>query len=113
MSATGSVIVMSCSSFSPGFVDPYTGDDLGGSQYSGPLGVRPDARVGRTWPPDPERCVGHYASCLKGNPKARSNARPSSSVLAVVTIVISKPRTRSILSWLISWNTLCSWRPNV
>ena len=32
---------------------------------------------------------------------------------AVVTNVMSMPRTRSILSWSISWNMTCSLRPNV
>ena len=37
-------------------------------------------------------------SRLNGNPSARSNARPWSSVSAVVTIVMSMPRTESIRS---------------
>src|SRR5690348_5553454 len=49
----------------------------------------------------------------KGKPSRRSNARPSSSVVAVVTTVMSIPRKRSILSWSISWNMTCSVRPNV
>ena len=40
-------------------------------------------------------------------------ARPWSSVVAVVTNVMSMPRVRSILSWSISWNITCSLRPNV
>ena len=39
---------------------------------------------------------------LKGNPSAVSSARPSSSVPAVVTTVMSIPRTRSVLSWSMS-----------
>ena len=45
--------------------------------------------------------------------KAVSSAGPSSSVPAVVTTVMSIPRTRSVLSWSISWNTYCSVRPKV
>src|SRR5262245_15557135 len=53
------------------------------------------------------------ASSLNGKPRSLSNARPSSSVVAVVTTVMSMPRTRSMRSWSISWNTDCSVRPNV
>src|SRR5918993_5868695 len=60
-----------------------------------------------------ECCLGHGQASLKGNPSWRSRARPSSSVLAVVTTVMSMPRTRSILSWSTSWNIDCSLRPKV
>ena len=50
---------------------------------------------------------------LNGKPSCLSSARPSSSFFAVVTTVMSMPRTRSILSWSISWNIDCSVRPNV
>src|SRR5512133_1451130 len=50
---------------------------------------------------------------LNGKPSARNRARPSSSLVAVVTTVMSMPRTRSMRSWSISWNTACSLRPNV
>src|SRR3984957_13787854 len=43
-------------------------------------------------------CHIYLVSCLKGKPYARKNARPCSSVAAVVTIVMSKPRGASILS---------------
>ena len=39
-----------------------------------------------------------WPSRLNGKPKARSSARPWSSVTAVVTIVMSIPRTESIRS---------------
>src|SRR6266508_5093826 len=55
----------------------------------------------------------HIHRSAKGNPRCLSRARPSSSFLAVVTTVMSMPRTRSILSWLISWNMTCSVRPKV
>src|SRR6187200_3350303 len=48
--------------------------------------------------------LGHDQASLNGKPRCRSRARPSSSVRAVVTTVISMPRTRSIRSWSISWN---------
>src|SRR5690606_14406567 len=60
-----------------------------------------------------QRCLRHGQSSLKGKPRRRSSERPSSSVVAVVTMVMSIPRTRSILSWSISWNIDCSVRPNV
>lgn len=50
-------------------------------------------------------------SYLNGKPNARISARPSSSVRAVVVIVISIPRIRSILSKSISGNIICSLRP--
>jgi hypothetical protein len=96
MSATGSVIVMGISYRSPGFDARSTDADLwcgrGGCPGPVQLGVSLD---------------------LKGNPSCLSSARPSSSFLAVVTTVMSMPRTRSILSWSISWNTDCSVRPKV
>src|SRR5262245_23314206 len=49
----------------------------------------------------------------KGKPSLASSARPSSSLLAVVTIVTSLPRTWSILSWSTSRNITCSSSPNV
>ena len=48
-----------------------------------------------------------------GKPSRRSNARPSSSVVAVVTTVMSMPRGRSMVSGSISWNIDCSLSPNV
>jgi large subunit ribosomal protein L24 len=50
-------------------------------------------------------------SYLNGKPNARISARPSSSVRAVVVMVISIPRIRSILSKSISGNMICSLRP--
>ena len=50
-------------------------------------------------------------SYLNGKPNARISARPSSSLRAVVVIVISKPRIRSILSKSISGKTICSFKP--
>ena len=58
-----------------------------------------------SWPSD-------HAS-LKGKPSLRNNARPSSSLLALVTTVTSMPRGRSMESGLISWNIDCSFSPNV
>src|SRR3954469_1974660 len=49
----------------------------------------------------------------KGKPSSVSSSRPSSSVVAVVTRVMSMPRGRSILSTSISRNIDCSVRPNV
>src|SRR3954467_4847723 len=49
----------------------------------------------------------------KGKPSSVSSSRPSSSVVAVVTSVMSMPRGRSILSTSISRNIDCSVRPNV
>src|SRR5690554_6340099 len=60
-----------------------------------------------------QRGLRHGQSSLKGKPRRRRSERPSSSVVAVVTMVMSIPRTRSILSWSISWNIDCSVRPNV
>src|SRR5450759_2401464 len=40
----------------------------------------------------------HCQSSLKGKPRRFRSERPSSSVVAVVTTVMSMPRTRSILS---------------
>ena len=45
--------------------------------------------------------------------KPAKPARPSSSLVAEVTTVMSMPRERSILSWSISWNMTCSVRPKV
>lgn len=50
---------------------------------------------------------------LNGKPSCLSSARPSSSVFAVVTTVTSKPRTRSMRSWSISWKIDCSVMPKV
>src|SRR3954454_7590864 len=60
-----------------------------------------------------QRLLSHAQFSLNGKPRSLSSARPSSSVLAVVTTVMSMPRCRSIRSWSISWNTDCSVRPNV
>src|SRR5918992_2818205 len=69
--------------------------------------VRADAEL-RPTPRLLDQCfLGHLdpqlAACTagwprNGNPRARSRARPSSSVFAVVTIVMSIPRTASTLS---------------
>src|SRR5450432_3136481 len=50
------------------------------------------------------QCILRHQFSLKGKPSRRRNARPSSSVFAVVTTVMSMPRKRSILSWSISRN---------
>src|SRR5690606_37929786 len=55
-----------------------------------------------------QRGLRHGQSSLKGKPRRRRSERPSSSAVAVVTMVMSIPRTRSILSWSISWNIDCS-----
>src|SRR4051794_36876999 len=60
-----------------------------------------------------QRLLGHAQFSLNGKPRSLSSARPSSSVVAVVTTVMSMPRVRSIRSWSISWNTDCSVSPNV
>src|SRR4051812_12470381 len=60
-----------------------------------------------------QRLLSHAQFSLNGKPRSLSSARPSSSVSAVVTTVMSMPRVRSIRSWSISWNTDCSVRPNV
>src|SRR5450631_780228 len=60
-----------------------------------------------------QRLLGHGQISLKGKPRCLSRDRPSASVLAVVTTVMSMPRTRSVLSWSISWNMACSVSPNV
>src|SRR5690606_16715225 len=60
-----------------------------------------------------QRGLRHGQSSLKGKPRRRRSERPSSSLVAVVTMVMSIPRTRSILSWSISWNIDCSVRPKV
>src|SRR5438093_2454769 len=58
------------------------------------------------------RLLRHYADRLNGMPRSCNRRRPSSSVRAVVTRVISMPRKRSILSYSISGNTSCSRRPS-
>src|SRR3954452_8605406 len=45
-----------------------------------------------------QRLLGHAQFSLNGKPRSLSSARPSSSVLAVVTTVMSMPRVRSIRS---------------
>src|SRR2546423_8557305 len=45
-----------------------------------------------------EGFLGHGHALLNGKPRARSRARPESSSSAVVTMVMSMPRIRSILS---------------
>src|SRR6185436_14104029 len=62
---------------------------------------------------DDQRLLSHAQFSLNGKPRSLSSCRPSSSVVAVVTTVMSMPRVRSIRSWSISWNTDCSVRPNV
>src|SRR5690606_39036111 len=61
---------------------------------------------------DDQRVLAHQLS-FNGKPRWRSSARPSSSVFAVVTTVISIPRGRSMVSGSISWNIDCSDNPNV
>src|SRR4029453_7317023 len=66
-------------------------------------------------PPGPAgsapRPGGNRQFCLNGNPRAVSSARPWSSVSALVTTVMSMPRTFSILSYSISGKTSCSVSP--
>src|SRR5690606_14117424 len=75
-------------------------------------GVRADPELRLPARLDDQCLLGHQLS-LNGKPSSLSSARPSSSVLAVVTTVTSMPRTRSILSWSISWKTDCSVSPKV
>src|SRR5207244_2627775 len=60
-----------------------------------------------------QRLLCHAQFSLNGKPSARSSARPSSSVVADVTTVMSIPRGRSMLSTSISWKTDCSVSPKV
>src|SRR6266516_600762 len=60
-----------------------------------------------------QRLLRHGQLSLNGNPSRLSSERPSSSVAAVVTTVMSIPRCLSTRSGLISWNMSCSFRPNV
>src|SRR4051794_35344001 len=76
-------------------------------------GVRPHSELRLRGSLQDQRLLGHTQFSLNGKPRSLSSARPSSSVLAVVTTVMSMPRVRSIRSWSISWNTDCSVRPNV
>src|SRR3954454_39507 len=76
-------------------------------------GVRPDGELGLRGRLDDQRLLSHAQFSLNGKPRSLSSCRPSSSVVAVVTTVMSMPRVRSIRSWSISWNTDCSVRPNV
>src|ERR1700712_3649640 len=55
----------------------------------------------------------HGQISLNGKPRSFSSARPSSSVVAVVTTGMSIPRGLSMRSISISWNIDCSLRPNV
>src|SRR5688500_6223772 len=75
-------------------------------------GVRANRELGLLGRLEDQRLLCHQFS-LNGKPRSLSSARPSSSVSAVVTTVMSMPRARSIRSWSISWNTDCSVRPNV
>src|SRR5580698_5804385 len=56
---------------------------------------------------DDQRCLRHCQASLNGKPSRRSSERPSASVGAVVTTVMSIPRWRSTLSGSISWNMTC------
>src|SRR5690554_3389690 len=56
-------------------------------------------------------CHGPTPYFLNGKFSALSSARPSSSVLAVVVMVTSRPRIRSILSYSISGKMICSRTP--
>src|SRR3954452_13216304 len=60
-----------------------------------------------------EGLLSHGQFSLKGKPSCLSSARPSSTFVAVVTTVMSMPRTRSMESMSISWNIDCSVRPTV
>ena len=62
---------------------------------------------------DDQRLLCHCHPSLKGKPSRRSKERPSASLIAVVTTVMSMPRCLSTLSGSISWNMTCSVRPNV
>src|SRR3954454_6933659 len=75
--------------------------------------VRPHSELRLRGSLEDQRLLGHAQFSLNGKPRSLSSARPSSSVVAVVTTVMSMPRVRSIRSWSISWNTDCSVRPNV
>src|SRR5919202_3599648 len=69
-------------------------------------GVGPHLELGLALLLLDERCLGHETPRIpywesarrNGNPKASSRARPSALVRAVVTMVMSIPRTVSILS---------------
>jgi hypothetical protein len=63
------------------------------------------ALLGQSDPPLP------YA--LNGMPISFKRRLPSASVFAVVTMLISKPRTLSTLSYSISGKISCSFNPNV
>src|SRR4051794_19003521 len=77
-------------------------------------GVAADRELGLAGRLDPECSLRHVCQrSWKGNPSCLSSARPWSSLVAVVTIVMSMPRLRSIRSWSISWNMTCSVRPKV
>ena len=56
---------------------------------------------------------GSYNYFLNGNPNSRNNAKPSSSVFAVVTKVMFIPSSLVMLSMLISGKMICSWIPSV
>src|ERR1700752_1612690 len=75
--------------------------------------VRPHGELRLLGSLEDQRLLGHAQFSLNGKPRSLSSARPSSSVLAVVTTVMSMPRVRSMRSWSISWKTDCSVRPKV
>src|ERR1700742_2149957 len=62
---------------------------------------------------DDQRRLPHCHPSLKGKPRRRSSERPSSSLVAVVTNVMSMPRARSTRSGSISRDLGCSLGPNV
>src|SRR5690606_36073817 len=77
-------------------------------------GVATHAELGLASRLSDQSLLRHLAhASMKGKPRRRRSARPSASLVAVVTTVMSIPRTRSILSWSISWNMTCSVRPKV
>src|SRR5581483_5052228 len=76
-------------------------------------GVAPHLELGLAVGLVDQSGLRHDHASLKGKPSSLSSVRPSSSFFAVVTTVMSMPRTRSIRSWSISWNIDCSVRPKV
>src|SRR6266536_6050964 len=80
---------------------------------AGAAGVTADLELGRPVRLGDQRLLRHCQPSLKGKPSRRSSERPSASLVAVVTTVMSIPRCLSTLSGSISWNMTCSTRPNV
>src|SRR6476659_8789317 len=71
-------------------------------------GVATHRELGLAGRLDSQSCLRHVLipsqRSAKGNPSCLSSARPSSSLVAVVTTVMSMPRVRSMRSWSTSWN---------